>query len=253
MSSAVLKACVVRAQVVQRSAGASQAFRGASRMPTRSFFGGLFGKKEKREGKNDGVLQWARAAKPGCELAPATAPEGLEIATVAGGCFWGLELAYQRLPGVVKTSVGYTAGQTPNPTYEEVCSGRTGHTEAVQMYYNPAECSFEQILDEFFQKVDPTTLNRQGNDVGTQYRSVIFYHSEAQKEAAEKAVAAANEALAAGSFRPVVGKKVVTTIEPAGDYYLAEAYHQQYLSRGGRFGRPQSAEKGCNDKIRCYG
>ncbi|EFN53814.1 hypothetical protein CHLNCDRAFT_25450, partial [Chlorella variabilis] len=171
-----------------------------------------------------------------------TPPEGLEIATVAGGCFWGLELAYQRVPGVVKTSVGYTAGQVPNPTYEEVCSGRTGHTEAVQMYYDPATCTFERILEEFFEKVDPTTLNRQGNDVGTQYRSVIFYHNEQQKEAAEK--------LASGLFR-LPGKKVQTTIEPATDYYLAEDYHQQYLSRGGRFNRPQSAEKGCNDKIRC--
>lgn len=220
----------------------------------KSMFGGLFGGgKEKREGKNDGVLSWARAAKKGTELAPATPPEGLEIATVAGGCFWGLELAYQRLPGVTHTSVGYTAGEVPSPSYEEVCSGRTGHTEAVQMYYDPKECTYETILETFFDKVDPTTLNRQGNDMGTQYRSTIFYHTEEQKAAAEKAVAAANEALAAGTFRRVSGKKVVTPIEPATDYYLAESYHQQYLSKGGRGGRPQSADKGNKDPIRCYG
>ncbi|PRW33638.1 hypothetical protein C2E21_7673 [Chlorella sorokiniana] len=253
--AAAARAAALSGAAVCRGALKSQARSAAVRVqavPTRMFFGGLFGGGAKREGKNDEVLKAARAAKRGCELAPASPPEGLEIATVAGGCFWGLELAYQRLPGVVKTSVGYTAGQVLNPTYEEVCSGRTGHTEAVQMYYNPAECSFEQILDEFFQKVDPTTLNRQGNDVGTQYRSVIFYHNEAQKEAAEKAVAAVNEQLAAGAFR-LPGKKVATTIEPACDYYIAENYHQQYLSRGGRFNRPQSAEKGCKDKIRCYG
>ncbi|PSC69985.1 methionine-S-oxide reductase [Micractinium conductrix] len=215
-------------------------------------FGGLFGSKEKREGKNDGVLHWARSAKKGTELAPAEPPEGLAIATVAGGCFWGLELAYQRLPGVVKTSVGYTDGKNPSPTYEEVCGGYTGHTEAVQMYYNPDECTFESILDEFFAKVDPTTLNRQGNDSGTQYRSVIFYHTEEQKAAAEKAVAAVNEQLKNGTFR-IRGKKVETTIQPATDYFLAEDYHQQYLSKGGRFNRPQSAEKGSKDPIRCYG
>ncbi|KAI3425163.1 hypothetical protein D9Q98_008934 [Chlorella vulgaris] len=235
-----------RAQAASRSATPLRA------IPARSMFGGLFGGKDEKEGKNGDVLKWARAAKKGTELAPATAPEGLEIATVAGGCFWGLELAYQRLPGVVSTSVGYTAGQVPSPTYEEVCSGRTGHTEAVQMYYNPNECTFENILDEFFNKVDPTTLNRQGNDVGTQYRSVIFYHTEAQREAAEKAVAEMNEKLKQGLFR-LTGKKVETTIEPATDYYLAEEYHQQYLSKGGRFKAPQSAEKGCKDKIRCYG
>eukprot|EP00887_Chlorella_sp_A99_P000113 scaffold16.g113.t1 len=211
-------------------------------------------------GKNNDVLKLARAAKPGCELAPATPPEGLDIATVAGGCFWGLELAYQRVPGVASTSVGYTGGRTTNPTYEEVCSGSTGHAEAVQVYYDPAECKYEALLDCFFQHVDPTALNRQGNDVGTQYRSVIYYHNEAQKDAAEKAVAEVNEQLAKGTFR-IRGKQasdtatpvVETTIEPATDYYLAEKYHQQYLARGGRFGRPQDASKGATEKIRCYG
>ena len=129
-ASTVARACFA-STTVGRSAVPARALH--RRMPLRNFFGGLFGggKNEKREGKNSDLLKWARQA--GTMLAPASPPEGLEIATVAGGCFWGLELAYQRLPGVVKTSVGYTAGQVPNPTYEAVCSGRTGHTEAVQV------------------------------------------------------------------------------------------------------------------------
>ncbi|GAB4816032.1 hypothetical protein N2152v2_003078 [Parachlorella kessleri] len=210
------------------------------------FFGKLFGGGSGGEGVSV-------SAKQGCELAPATPPKGQEIATVAGGCFWGLELAYQRVPGVTHTSVGYTGGHVPNPTYQAVCSGSTGHAEAVQVYYNPDEVTYEQLLKEFFQRVDPTTLNRQGNDAGTQYRSVIYYHNEAQKAAAEKAIEEVNKQLAAGAFRRVVGNKVVTSVEPATDYYIAEDYHQQYLSNGGRAGRAQSAAKGCNDPIRCYG
>ena len=125
-------------------------------------------------------------AAAACPRAPDTAPPGLAIATFAGGCFWGLELAYQRAPGVVKTSVGYTAGADPAPTYETVCSGGTGHTEAVQVYYDPAETTYADLLAVFFDRVDPTTLNRQGNDVGTQYRSGIYYHDEDQKKEAEK-------------------------------------------------------------------
>lgn len=151
------------------------------------------------------------------------------------------------------TSVGYTGGPDPAPTYETVCSGRTGHTEAVQVYYDPAEVTYDRLLDLFFAKVDPTTKDRQGNDAGSQYRSGIYYHTPAQKEAAQTAVARVNKALAEGTFRRVVGKAVVSEVEPAGPYYLAEAYHQQYLSRGGRFGTGQSAAKGCTDPIRCYG
>eukprot|EP00898_Chlorokybus_atmophyticus_P007988 jgi/Chlat1/8190/Chrsp76S07627 len=188
------------------------------------------------------------ATKPAGErtstLAPKTAPEGLELATVAGGCFWGLELALQRVPGVVKTSVGYTQGRVPNPMYEEVCSGSTGHTEAVQVTYNPQEASYEQILSMFFSKTDPTTLNRQGNDMGTQYRSGIYFHTPEQEEVARAKLAEVEKKL---------GKKVVAELKPAGDYYFAEDYHQQYLEKGGRFNRPQSAAKGCNDPIRCYG
>jgi peptide-methionine (S)-S-oxide reductase len=242
------------------------------------------------QGKNDEVLNWARNARPGTKLAPATAPDGLQMATFAGGCFWGLELAYQRVPGVVRTSVGYTQGKVPSPTYEAVCSGGTGHTEAVQVYYDPAECSYESLIDVFFDKVDPTTLNRQGNDRGTQYRSGIYWHTEAQRAVAEAAVREADAQLATGKFRrPVAGTRVVAELAPAVDYWLAEDYHQQYLAKGGRWvywvgfhwgcirrcgnraicigshvhvhvppfswfcrgGRPQSAEKGCTDKIRC--
>ncbi|KAK9829679.1 hypothetical protein WJX72_007310 [[Myrmecia] bisecta] len=205
------------------------------------------------QGKNAGLLAWARGAATGCQLAPAAPPEGLEVATFAGGCFWGVELAFQRAPGVVKTTVGYTAGHDPSPTYESVCSGRTGHTEAVQVYYDPKETTYEQLLDTFFQHVDPTTKNRQGGDMGTQYRSGIYYYNDAQKEAIHKAIDAVNEKLQQNAFRRVLGTKVVSEVLPAGDYYIAEDYHQQYLARGGRFGMPQSTEKGATEKIRCYG
>jgi peptide-methionine (S)-S-oxide reductase len=180
--------------------------------------------------------------------------EGLEAATFAGGCFWGIELAYQRIPGVEKTWVGYTHGAKPSPSYEEVCSGRTGHTEAVHVHYNPAECKYDTLLDVFFERTDPTTLNRQGNDAGTQYRSGVYWHNDAQKAAAEKAFARVQSQLDAGAFpRRVVGKKVVSELKPAVEFWAAEEYHQQYLSKGGRFGTGQCADKGCNDTIRCYG
>jgi len=121
------------------------------------------------------------------------------------------------------------------------------------VYYDPAAVTYGRLLDLFFSRVDPTTLDRQGNDAGTQYRSGIYYHTPEQKAAAEEAVAKVNEALAAGTFRRVAGKAVVSEIQPAGPYFLAEAYHQQYLSRGGRMGSSQSAAKGCTDPIRCYG
>lgn len=175
------------------------------------------------------------------------------MATFAGGCFWGLELAFQREPGVTNTSVGYTQGKDPAPTYEKVCNGSTGHAEAVQLYYDPKETSYERLLALFFERVDSTTANRQGNDVGTQYRSGIYYHDQEQKEAAEKATAEVNAKLASSVFRRVLGTKVVSELLPAVDYYLAEEYHQQYLSKGGRFGTGQSAAKGCKDTIRCYG
>lgn len=170
----------------------------------------------------------------GTELAPAKAPEGKELGTFAGGCFWGLELAFQRVPGVESTSVGYTQGQAKNPTYTKVCTGTTGHTEAVQVIFDPAEVQYSTLLETFFEKTDPTTLNRQGGDAGTQYRSGIYYHTPQQKQDAEKAIAEVQEKITKGQFRSSGGKTVVVELLPAGDYYLAEEYHQQYLAKGGR-------------------
>ncbi|GFR49326.1 hypothetical protein Agub_g11352 [Astrephomene gubernaculifera] len=189
-----------------------------------------------------------------CKLAPKEAPSGLKLATFAGGCFWGLELAYQRVPGVTSTSVGYTGGPDPKPTYDSVCSGRTGHAEAVQCTYDPKECSYEQLLDTFFGRIDPTTLHRQGNDRGTQYRSAIYYHDAEQQKAAAARIEAENQRLRSGSAPSGwAGDRVVVELQPAGDYFIAEDYHQQYLAKGGRFGNPQSTAKGCTDRIRCYG
>jgi len=192
-------------------------------------------------------------ARGGTELAPKEAPNGLKLATFAGGCFWGLELAYQRVPGVVSTQVGYTQGAVRSPTYDDVCSGSTGHTEAIQCVYDEKEVAYDALLDVFFKRVDPTTLNRQGNDRGTQYRSGVYYHDDAQKEAIERKVAEVNEKLASGAWGKVTGQKVVSEVLPAGDFWIGEAYHQQYLAKGGRGGRAQSAAKGCSDPIRCYG
>lgn len=166
-----------------------------------------------------------------------------QLATFAAGCFWSVELAFQRVPGVTKTSVGYTQGSTKDPTYKEVCSGRTGHVEAVQVEYDPAQVTYKQLLDVFWKKHDPTQKNRQGNDVGSQYRSGIYYHTEEQKEEAIASLKAEEAKLK---------KPIMTEILPAITYYLAEEYHQQYLEKGVG-GRKQSAAKMCNDPIRCYG
>jgi len=218
----------------------------------RKLFGGASnssGSDKKLKGKNADLIRRATFAMAGTQLAPTSPPDGQDIATFAGGCFWGLELAYQRMPGVTHTSVGYTAGKTESPTYQEVCSGSTGHAEAVQVYFDPKEVSYDQLLDQFFDKVDPTTLNQQGNDRGTQYRSAIYYHSEAQKEAASKAIEEVNKKLSSSVFRRVMGSKVVTELTPFdGKYWLAEDYHQQYLEKGG-----QNASKGATERIRCYG
>lgn len=144
------------------------------------------------------------------------------MATLAGGCFWGMEEIIRNLPGVISTSVGYTGGTSDSPTYREVCSGTTGHAEAVQITFDPTRTTFEALLGFFFRMHDPTTLNRQHNDVGTQYRSAIFYHSDAQRQTAEKVKAEAN----ASQKRP---RPVVTEIVPAGTFWPAEEYHQKYL------------------------
>jgi peptide-methionine (S)-S-oxide reductase len=165
--------------------------------------------------------------------------KGHELATFAGGCFWGLELRFQRVEGVVKTSVGYIDGQEEDPSYEQVCSGQTGHTEAVQMTFDPNVVTFAELCDTFYVGHDPTTLNRQGGDRGTQYRSGIYYHNQGQKSVAEEKKAKVPNA--------------VTEIHAAKTFWPADVYHQQYLEKGGRFSQGQSAKKGCTDPIRCYG
>jgi peptide-methionine (S)-S-oxide reductase len=151
-------------------------------------------------------------------------PEGIEVAYFALGCFWGAEQLYWGLDGVYSTAVGYQEGVTPNPTYEEVCSGKTGHAEAVMVAYDPTKISYEDLLKVFFEEHDPTQGMRQGNDVGTQYRSGIYTTSDAQVETAER-VAAAYDA----DLRSAGKESVTTEIAPAGPFYYAEDYHQQYL------------------------
>ncbi|MGW4461040.1 peptide-methionine (S)-S-oxide reductase MsrA [Micromonospora sp. NPDC004704] len=152
-------------------------------------------------------------------------PEGSQTAVFGMGCFWGAERLFWTLPGVISTSVGYAGGQTPNPTYEEVCSGFTGHTEAVQVVYDPTEISYEDLLKVFWENHDPTQGMRQGNDVGTQYRSAIYTTTPEQSRVAQ----ASREA-----FAPVVAEaglpEITSEIGELGDYYYAEDYHQQYLA-----------------------
>ena len=153
-------------------------------------------------------------------------PEGLETAVFAMGCFWGEEKKFWSLPGVHVTAVGYVNGLTPNPTYEEVCSGRTGHTEAVLVVYDPKLITYKQLLKVFWEGHDPTQGMRQGNDVGTQYRSGIYAANDAQFSEAEASKDAYQTALAAKGFG-----RITTEIAEAGPFYYAEAYHQQYLAK----------------------
>jgi peptide-methionine (S)-S-oxide reductase len=153
-------------------------------------------------------------------------PEGLEQAVVGLGCFWGAERVFWQAPGVYTTAVGYTGGFTPNPTYEEVCSGRTGHTEAVLVVFDPNVTSYSEILRLFWENHDPTQGMRQGNDVGTQYRSAIYWTTEPQRAAAESSQAAYAERLQASGY-----SEISTEIEKAGPFYYAEDYHQQYLHK----------------------
>ncbi len=148
----------------------------------------------------------------------------LETATLAGGCFWGVEDILRALPGVSDPVVGYTGGKTENPKYEEVKTGKTGHAESIELKFDPAKISYGAILDMFFKMHDPTTPNRQGNDVGTQYRSAIFYHGEAQKKEAEAAV---KRAQASGRWK----RPITTEVVPAVKFWPAEEYHQDYLKK----------------------
>lgn len=153
-------------------------------------------------------------------------PEGLEIADFAAGCYWGVERIFWQVPGVWVTAVGNEGGPTPNPTYEEVCTGRTGHAETVRVVFDPAQVSYDTLLKTFWENHDPTQGMRQGGDVGTQYRSVIFTHGAAQQAAAEASRDAYNAALKAKGLGPIT-----TAIEPASAFYFAEGYHQQYLAK----------------------
>jgi len=153
-----------------------------------------------------------------------TVPPTGEIATLAGGCFWCLEAVYDELKGVVDVTSGYAGGQVVNPTYQQVCGGDTGHAEVVRIAFDPAKISFREILEVFFTIHDPTTLNRQGADVGTQYRSAIFYHSDEQKRVAEEVIA---EIASAGIWK----NPIVTEVTPAPEFYPAEDYHQEYFAR----------------------
>ncbi|HET9767850.1 MAG TPA: peptide-methionine (S)-S-oxide reductase MsrA [Thermoanaerobaculia bacterium] len=154
-------------------------------------------------------------------------PDGLELALFGMGCFWGAEKLFWKLPGVYSTAVGYAGGVTPNPTYREVCSGATGHTEVVRVVFDPAQVSYEALLKAFWENHDPTQGMRQGNDVGTQYRSAIYAYGEAQRRAAESSRDAYGQALAAAGHRGAIS----TEIADAPDFYYAEDYHQQYLAK----------------------
>jgi methionine-S-sulfoxide reductase len=145
-----------------------------------------------------------------------------ETATLAGGCFWGVEELVRKLPGVVDTTVGYAGGTLDKPRYEDVKEGRTGHAESLQIVFDPSKISYDEILDFFFRLHDPTTTNRQGNDTGTQYRSAIFYHDEKQREAAERAKVRS---------QPKWPRPIVTEVVPFTNFYPAEDYHQDYLQR----------------------
>jgi len=147
-----------------------------------------------------------------------------EIATFAAGCFWGVEEAFRKLPGVISTAVGYTGGRRADPTYEDVCTGRTGHAEAVRVDFDPTQISYDTLLDIFWSSHNPTTLNRQGPDVGSQYRSAIFYHSPDQQKAAEESKAKRQSS---------VPKPIVTEIVEGSEFYFAEDYHQQYIAKRG--------------------
>lgn len=167
-----------------------------------------------------GATPAATAAKP----SPPPAPAHREVATFAGGCFWGMQEILRAIPGVTATQVGYTGGSVPNATYEDVHAGTSGHAEAVEVTFDPTKISYEDLLGYFFRMHDPTTLNRQGNDVGTSYRSAIFFHSDAQRETAERVKARVD---ASGKWPA----KVVTEITAAGPFYRAEEDHQDYLQK----------------------
>lgn len=180
---------------------------------------------EALRGRSEAVRTSERHFVSGRPLQPPF-PEGLKTAVFGLGCFWGAERIFWKLDGVHVTAVGYAGGSTPNPTYEEVCSGRTGHTEVVLVVYDPAQIAYEALLKAFFEGHDPTQGMRQGNDVGTQYRSAIYLTDPADRAAASDAVAAYNAALKAKGYGLITSE-----VADAGPFYYAEGYHQQYLAK----------------------
>lgn len=190
---------------------------------------------------------WAHEAVEYCKNGEvkSVSKDGHEIATFAGGCFWGVELLYQRMPGVIGTAVGYAQGKVDHPSYEAVCSGSTGHTEVVQVTFDPKEVTMGELTKLLFSKINPKLKNQVGNDRGTQYRHGVYYHSEEQRAAAQAVFDEVKKELGGGDF--------YTELEAAKVFYPAEEYHQRYLEKGGRNGSGQSAAKGCKDPIRCYG
>jgi peptide-methionine (S)-S-oxide reductase len=176
-------------------------------------------------GRDEAMSVPARHEVLGTPIAPPF-PEGLERAIVGLGCFWGAERVFWQAPGVYTTAVGYAGGHTPHPTYEEVCSGRTGHAEVVLVVFDPAKTSYEEILRLFWENHDPTQGMRQGNDVGTQYRSLILAATPVEREAAERSRATFQEALASAGYG-----EITTEIADGGEFFYAEPYHQQYLAK----------------------
>ena len=171
--------------------------------------------------------------------------EGMEVATFAGGCFWCTEAVFLEIKGVEKVVSGYIGGKTKNPTYKDICTGETGHAEAIQITFNPNEVAYEDLLEVFFGTHDPTTLNRQGADVGTQYRSAIFYHSEAQKTKAENYIQLLEK-------EKLYDKKIVTKVSSATVFYPAEDYHQNYYNQNSSQGYCQMVIAPKLEKLRKY-
>ena len=171
--------------------------------------------------------------------------EGMEVATFAGGCFWCTEAVFLEIKGVEKVVSGYIGGKTKNPTYKDICTGETGHEEAIQITFNPNEVAYEDLLEVFFATHDPTTLNRQGADIGTQYRSEIFYHSEAQKTKAENYIQLLEK-------EKLYDKKIVTKVSSASVFYNAEEYHQNYYNQNSSQGYCQMVIAPKLEKLRKY-
>ena len=178
------------------------------------------------------------------EVVAHTPASRLQTVVLGMGCFWSPQLKFDRLPGVMATSVGYANGSVPDPDYEAVCTGATGHAEVVQVRFDPDVVSFGAVLDYFFDNHDATQVNRQGNDTGTQYRSGIYTTTPEQLAAAKAAVA---------ERQAKTGKRIASDVEPLKQYYVGEGYHQDYLAKGGGQGNAQSPRKLCTDPVRCYG